>query len=86
MTWDGEERRRREVRKNRDDAEDHDVLTRIDENLKNFMKQFENHLMDDKLQFDLINKDTADIKKYLWMGLGIISFVVFASKFIKWGS
>lgn len=75
--WEGEERR--------DKERDHDVLTRIDANLSNFMRRFDDHVEDDMGKFKRLTDDVSELKKYLFMGLGIIAFVVFIVK-IKWGS
>lgn len=80
MTWDGKERRRSE---RPDSQEAHDTLIRIDANLSNFMKRFEEHAEDDKTNFDNLYKRTGTLQKYLWMAFGALAAVELAVKVLK---
>lgn len=59
--WNGEDRR---------ESKDHDLLTRIDANLTNFMSEFKDHTAEDKKSFEEIRKEQDVIKKYLYLFLG----------------
>lgn len=74
--YSGEERRKTE--------RDHDVLTRIDANLSNFMKRFEDHTQEDKNGFGRLDDRTARLERFMWGAIGIIAFVEFLSKILKW--
>jgi len=50
--------------------DDHDVLTRIDANLSNFMSRFEMHVEEDKNLFDKIDARTARLEKFFWGLIG----------------
>lgn len=63
---------------------DHDVLTRIDANLSNHMRRMEEHVDDDEKKFHALGRDVGELKRYLWMCLGIVSFIIFITK-IKFG-
>lgn len=67
MTWDGRERRK----KPRVDGEgDHDLLIRIDANLSNFMRRFEDHERDDNRRFTEIFLEQNALKKFAWLLTG----------------
>lgn len=65
MTWDNIERRKM-------DNKDHDLLTKIDANLTNFMDEFK----------DLKTKVNWQ-EKILYVGIGGIAVIDFVSKFLK---
>lgn len=52
MSWDGIERRKM-------NQEDHDLLTRIDNNLTTFMKRFDEH-------------EKLDNRRFTWFGIAIL--------------
>lgn len=67
---------------------DHDTLTRIDENLSNFMRRFSDHINDDKNGFSKLEAADKDIKekidvrlsrveRWIWMGLGGLAVLEF---------
>lgn len=68
--WDGDERRKF-------DRTDHDVLTRIDVNLSNFMKRFDEHVLEDNGHFDRLYKKTSATNKYIWMAMGGMTVIIF---------
>jgi hypothetical protein len=77
MTWDGKDRRREE-RSSEDNA--HDTLIRIDTNLSNFMKRYEDHLLAHKEDMEKIDKNikevekrTLRLEKWIWMAAGAIT-------------
>ena len=81
--WDGKERR---VNNNAD----HDLLTRIDTNLDNYLNQFKEHkgefsvhLEDDKGNFGKIDKELTTIQKFIWVATGIIVCIEFFSRIIR---
>ena len=65
-------------------GEDHDVLTRIDVNLQNFMKQFEEHIQDDKRIFKEINSKIDKHERIAYMFLGAVFLIEFFLRVIKW--
>lgn len=67
MSWDGEERR--------SESRDHDLLTKIDANLSNFMSRFDEHKQSDKEDFNRLYAEQGLLKKYLYMGLGVIAAI-----------
>ena len=73
--WDGRERR--------GENRDHDLLTKIDTNLSNFMSRFEEHKKDDEEHFNRLYVGQAFLKKYLYMGLGVIAALEFFQAFKK---
>ena len=73
--WDGEERR--------STTRDHDLLTKIDANLSNFMSRFEEHKKEDGEHFDRLYVGQSMLKKYLYMGLGVLAAIEFFSFFKK---
>lgn len=68
MVWDGIERRDK-------GGSDHDVLIRIDANLKNFLENFHAHVEEDKNNFDNQGKRIWKLEKAYWIGVGIIIVV-----------
>lgn len=69
----GGQERRREDR-------DHDTLTRIDENLSNFMRRFADHTEDDKEKFGKLDTRTERLEKWIYIGLGAIGLLEFLLK------
>lgn len=74
MTWDGKDRR---------NHNDHDLLTRIDTNLINFMESFRKHEEDDCGRFDNIHKRLVTIERMCYGIGGVFIFVEFISRMIK---
>ena len=72
MDWHGEERR------NPDN--DHDVLTRIDANLSNFMRQFDAHAKEDLEYFHKLNARIEKAEKFIYIALGGIAVLEFVLK------
>lgn len=84
--WDGKDRRKDNARHNND----HDVLTRIDANLSNFMRRFDDHAAEDVNNFTGINNKAdkiedrlSKVEKVMWTAIGggallagILKFVV----------
>lgn len=75
--WDGKDRRR--------ENRDHDVLTRIDVNLSNFMTRFEEHTVDDKSSFDKMEKAfeklderTKILENFKIKFVAVVAAIVFA--------
>lgn len=64
-TWDGKERRN-------GSREDHDLLTRIDVNLTNFMNKFDKHVIEDKEGFMEHDKRIKNLEKVFWCGVGVL--------------
>lgn len=83
MTWDGQERRG-------GNSADHDLLTKIDVNLTNFMekyadhiRRFDSHILEDNKKFLEIEKQLNAVQKVLWSAAGVIIFVEFIVRLIK---
>lgn len=83
MIWDGEERRNGK-------STDHDLLTRIDVNLSNFIKAFDNHIIDDDIRFNDLkeqlkenNKNIQFLNNRYWMIIGALILVEIILRFIK---
>jgi hypothetical protein len=70
--WNGEERR--------SSNKDHDLLTKIDANIENFMRRFDDHLEEDKEKFAELTKGQAKIQWYIAVGCGIIITLKFLLK------
>lgn len=66
--WNEEERRQKE-------RDDHDLLTKIDVNLSNFMRRFDEHSESDKEHFDRIYRKTSNLQKFLYMAMGAFAAV-----------
>lgn len=85
--YNGPERRHREVRMENDD---HDVLTSVSVNVTNiandltaFMEKFDEHTKEDKLNLEKIDDRIGEVKKYVFIGVGILIALKFASQFIS---
>jgi hypothetical protein len=81
--WHGPERRR-----NNDD--DHDLLTRIDENLVHVKEWCVSHKEEDDqkhadnlVKFEALNKTVSFHSKMIFMALGVIAFIEFVAKVVK---
>ncbi len=87
MEWEGKDRRRSE----RPESQDmHDTLIRIDANLSNFMKRFEDHSEEDSENFEKTDKRIEkitevqeDLRKYVWIGIGGLAVLQFIIIFLK---
>lgn len=75
MAWDGENRRK--------EKDNNDLLIEIHSDLRNFLKNFENHLREDRENFAEINKKLDFQQKIVYGGMGILLFVEFIVKVIK---
>ena len=75
-SWDGKERRN-------GSQMDHDLLTKIDVNLSNFLKQFEQHIVDDKNGFVEHDKRIKNLEKVFWCGVGVLFVLEVFFKFLK---
>jgi len=73
-SWNGEERRKVNQR-------DHDLLTRIDANLANFMKKFEEHVDNDTRIEREIRNDVKWLQRIAWMGFGAYTLINVLGKF-----
>ena len=69
---------------------DHDVLIRIDENLKNLieshkahLEKYDNHVNENVVQFKNTNDEILILKKFFWMLLGAFTLFEIATRFIK---
>lgn len=78
--WNGDERRK-EGRPYSNES--HDMLIRIDQNLSNFMKRFDEHVIDDNKHFDRLYSIVGKNRWYIAMGLGGVLAFEIAIKFIK---
>lgn len=76
MSWDGEERRDK-------DRDDHDLLTKIDTNLSNFMSRFKEHTEKDEKSFDTLENDVGSLKRYVYICMGGLIVLEFVMKFVK---
>ena len=81
--WDGNERRNGK-------SLDHDLLTKIDANLTNFLKNFDNHVIDDDVRFKAFNvllvennKKWEFLNNRYWMVVGALVLIEVISKFWK---
>lgn len=57
MSWDGTERRMK--------AQDHDTLIEVVQILKSHVENFDKHQVEDKKQFDILNRN-------MYLGIGIL--------------
>lgn len=69
MPWDGVERRRSENR-------DHDALIEVITILKAHVENFDKHILDDKDQFKVLNRN-------MYIAIGVVGALQFISHFIK---
>ena len=72
--WDGKDRRQ--------DSKDHDLLTRIDANLRNFIDRFGEHILDDNKRFKEHSEKIEFQQKVFYGCLGVVVFIEFISKFV----
>ena len=73
--WNGEERRKF-IR------EDHDVLTRIDVNLSNFMIRFDDHVKGNAEDFMVVKKRLGIVERYIWIAIGGLIVLEFVLKLV----
>ena len=65
------------------DESDHDLLIRIDENLKNLIAIFKIHEKDDNDRFSKINDRLAMVEKACWGVGGALVFLEVVLKFVR---
>ena len=72
-------------------SEDHDLLIKIDTNLSNFMKSFDNHTIEDDMKFKITNENLKDANKKIeflnnryWMVVGALLLIEVIARFFKW--
>ena len=82
MTWDGRDRRHKD-RPNGNG--DHDLLTRIDANLSNFMQRFDAHEELDDKRFSGLFKRTDSLQRFMWLLMGAFAIIQFLATAIKAG-
>jgi len=75
-SWDGRERRNGV-------GKDHDLLTRIDANLINFLIEFKSHVIDDNKNFEEHDKRIKSLEKVFWCGVGVVLVLQVLLKFIR---
>lgn len=71
--WDGKTERR-------NNAGDHDNITRIITILDNHVKNFDKHVEEDKVNFGDVNKKVQVHAQYIYIGIGIIAVLQFLLK------
>lgn len=88
INWEGEDRREK--------SRDHDLLLEMKgillsqnevmksqkESLDNHVDSFKKHVEEDRDVFKILFGKIGELQKYVWIGIGIITAVEFASKFI----
>ena len=86
QTWDGQKRRSSDSH-----AGIHDLVIRIDENVKalkeNFVLHKEDlmaHKEDDDKKFEAVSKRIAPIEQAYWRMTGILALLIILLKFIPW--
>lgn len=68
MSWDGKTERR-------NNAGDHDNITRLITLLENHVKNFDSHVIEDKENFKSIGDKLWNHAKYIYIGIGIVGVV-----------
>ena len=71
MIWDGSKKRATDG----NGSNSHDLLIRIDENVKTFRESLESHILDDKEDFGIVNKRLGFLEKSYWVGIGVLIVV-----------
>ncbi len=66
-----------------EEKRDHDLLIEINTKLSLFFSKFNEHIDQDKEDFDRINKQIKFFEKIVYMGIGIILFTQFIIKFMN---
>ena len=61
---------------------DHDLLIEINANMKNLLRLYDKHVMDDKSKFDGLEKIISGIQKDRWIGYGVILAAMFIIRFL----
>ena len=74
MDWDGTERRQ--------EHKDHDILIRIDQNLKNFLERCEKQCVDNAAHFDKHSKRITTLEKGYWIAVGVLAVIQVLLKFV----
>ena len=74
--WDGKERRQM-------NSTDHDLLTRIDSNLLNFLSRFNKHEERDDEKFNKHDNQIGMLQKIAYGGLAIVAFIEVVLRFLK---
>ena len=64
---------------------DHDLLTRIDANLEAFMKKVDDHIREDKSDFEKLEKKVDGNSRIIWMAIGALSLVSVLIKLVVKG-
>lgn len=72
-----------ETDRREDKRDDHDLLTKIDANLSNFMRRFEDHAEDDRKNFQRLYDRTSWMQKIVLMGLGALALLNFLWQQVK---
>ena len=72
--WDGKNRRINGGR-------DHDVLIRIDANLENFIRRFDEHEIKDMQDFGKVEKRLSTLERAYWVAIGVLIVVQLIIKF-----
>ena len=54
---------------------DHDLLTRIDANLEAFMNKVNEHIKEDKIAFEKLDKKVDSNSRIIWMAIGALSLM-----------
>ena len=62
---------------------DHDMLTRIDANLSNFMRRFDDHAQSDEENFERLYRKVGFLQKALWIATGAVAGVELMSRFFR---
>lgn len=68
--------------KNMDYIERDRLLTRIDANLENFLRRFDDHIILDEQSFEGLRKRLTILERGYWMAIGIIVVIQLIGKFI----
>lgn len=61
---------------------DHDLLIRIDENMKNMMTSFQSHSAQDAAEFAKTNLRLSNLEKSYWRIMGGVAVIVFIAQLI----
>ena len=72
--WDGKERRQNQS--------DHDILIRIDANLKTHLSKCDEKCRENEKHFDKHSKRIGTLEKAYWVGIGAIAVIQIILKFL----
>ena len=75
-SWDGKTERR-------NGGDHHDLLIRIDTNLNNFIKRFDDHEKEDDSKFEKMDRKVSIMERGFYAVGGVIIFIEIIYKFIK---